>query len=356
MDADKVLSASRVKRLLLLLLLPVVAAAIYVEGQKYDPATIDFKSADFKSAAAEGAPPFTQGALNDIAGYVQSGPVRSFTKENLYEYVDGHAEFFISAGFAGLWVMDYAKTGGRAANPKSGFAKSDTADVKSDIVVELYDMGREIQAFGVLVDEAGEGAEPFQAGALGFKTPQCISFFKGRWYVKVTVFSSDAPAGEFARAVDKSISAEAEKFTLFEKFPGVGPDIGKVTATRFVKNSYRGLSFMQNVIEREYLIKGKTAQAAMVAGEGAKKLVRDMDAFLAKSGVKRAEAGTTPAGDRIFKVPDRYEGDWYMIIDGGVDGGVDGGAGMTFFAIYGEAAPDVLKLFKKSTQRVAPSR
>ena len=365
MDAEKsssdshVLSDSHVRRFLLLLLLPVVAAAIYVGGQKYDPATIDFKS-----ASGAGASNPAQAVPSDIAGCVRSGPVRSFTKENLYEYVDGHAEFFISAGFAGLWVMDYGKTVGNAADPKSAVGKPDTA-AGGDVIVELYDMGRDIQAFGVLVDEAGEGAEPFEVGTLGFKTPQGISFFKGRWYVKVSVFSADAPSVEFARAVDKSIIAEAEKFALFEKLPDIGPDMGKVAATRFVKNSYRGLSFMQNVIEREYSIKGKTAQVAMVSGEGVLKLIRDMDAFLTKSGVKRSDAGNTPSGDKIYMVPDPYEGNWYMIISGGGNGGgdkggADGGAGkgadVTFYGVYGEAAPDVLNaFFKKSTPAGAPS-
>jgi hypothetical protein len=349
------------------MLLPVIAAAIYVEGQKYDPATIDFKS-----QAGAGASNPAQSIPSDIAGCVRSGPVRSFTTENLYEYVDGHAEFFISAGFAGLWVMDYAKAARNSPNPKSGVRPPASMEVRppaslavqptastaaaapaSDVVVELYDMGGDIQAFGVLVDEAGEGTEPFEAGAMGFKTPQGISFFKGRWYVKVSVFSAEVQAVEFARIVDKAIIAQAGKFVLFEKLPVVGPDIGKVTATRFIKNSYRGLSFMKNVIEREYSIKGKTAQVAMVSGEGVKKLIQDMDAFLAKSGVKRSDAGVTPTGDRISMVPDPYEGNWYMIISGGADGRGDRGSDregdITFYGVYGEAAPDILKAFKKST-------
>ena len=76
-----------------------------------------------------------------ISGLNRVGAVKSYTKENLYEVIDGHAEYYISAGFNRLFVGDYGKPGGDANSPA--------------LVINIYDMVKDIQAFGVLSDESG---------------------------------------------------------------------------------------------------------------------------------------------------------------------------------------------------------
>src|SRR3990172_10381103 len=118
-------------RLLLLALLLVIALIIYFTGQHYDPALIQFD----QSGQGQGVSVLP----DEVNGLKKTGQIRQFTKENLYEYVNGHAEYFISAGFAGLLVGEYASSGTDASRP--------------DIQTEIYDMGRSIQAFGILMDE-----------------------------------------------------------------------------------------------------------------------------------------------------------------------------------------------------------
>src|SRR5271169_3820288 len=104
-------------RLLLLGLLPLIAGILYFRGQKYDPALIDFKTASPQNVNEPLVSPQTmqeprtlpvnQAVVHDIAGFQNRGEPHHYTKENLYEHVDGHAEYFISAGFQGLTVTDY---------------------------------------------------------------------------------------------------------------------------------------------------------------------------------------------------------------------------------------------------------
>ena len=89
--------------------------------------------------------------------------------------MDGHAEYFISAGFAGLTVTEYITSGSGAR--------------QAEIQAEVFDMGKSIQAFGVLADESGENAAPVSVGAMGFKTSGGLNFIRGRYYVKITAFS-----------------------------------------------------------------------------------------------------------------------------------------------------------------------
>src|SRR3990172_12285068 len=118
--------SSIIVRLSLIAFLPVLVLVLYSEGQKYDPALINFKSSESGAHRAL--------FLSEIDGYGVSGEVRHFTEENLYEYVNGHAEYFIGAGFKELFVAEYVR--------------SDSQPSQSEMTAEIYDMAEPLQSFG----------------------------------------------------------------------------------------------------------------------------------------------------------------------------------------------------------------
>ncbi|HEX8948134.1 MAG TPA: DUF6599 family protein [Dissulfurispiraceae bacterium] len=309
-------------RLLLLGLLPCIAAVLYIKGQSYDPALIDFKT------APEGAIPVSPAAANspqpsgkvlsapagkDIAGFRPMGEGRRYTKDNLYEHVDGHAEYFIGAGFAGLTVTGYSTEGSGAAQP--------------EIEVEVYDMGKGIQAFGVLVDESGENPQAVQVGTMGFRTSAGLNFMKGRYYVKVTVYKPKSPVLKFARAFSDTLPPAQDSFKGFSRFP----DLGKVEKTRFVKEGYRGLDFLRNVIEREYSAgSGKITVALMADGpQQVKPLLASFMEYFRKSGMRYERVGGE--GLEAYKVMDKYEGNWLLV-----------SAGDAVFGVFGTEDEEIL--------------
>ncbi|HAM52078.1 MAG TPA: hypothetical protein DCP92_15835, partial [Nitrospiraceae bacterium] len=161
-------------RLLLIGLLPVIAAVLFVKGQRYDPALIDFKAVKQQETPSpavslqsirESPAPAVGGG---ITGFRQLGQPQNYTKENLYEHVDGHAEYFIGAGFMALTVRDYISEDSKATAP--------------EIETEVFDMGKSIQAFGVLADESGENPAAVSVGTVGFKTSSGVNFIEGRYY------------------------------------------------------------------------------------------------------------------------------------------------------------------------------
>ncbi len=78
--------------------------------------------------------------------------------------MNGHAEYFISAGFTGLTVTEYIES--------SSVAK------QAEIQAEVFDMGKSIQAFGVLADESGENASPVSIGDMGFRTSGGLKLYQ----------------------------------------------------------------------------------------------------------------------------------------------------------------------------------
>ena len=309
-------------RLGLVGLLPVIAFTLYVEGQKYDPALIDFAKVRGQGSSPPAAPLQTvfesasKAAASEFAGFLKFGEEHRYTKDNLYEHVDGHAEYFISAGFVGLVVTEYSQAGSS----------------KPFIQTEVFDMGKDIQAFGVLVDESGENAPPVSIGTAGFKTSGGITFVTGRYYVKVTAMEPKTELISFAKAFASSLPGETGPLTALDKLPKTGTG-GK---TRFIKEGYRGLDFFNNVIEREYKVDGKKITFALLAG-GSEELGKTEASFLGylkRSGIPVETS--READSTIYKVADKYEGSWFLVVRPN-----------SAFALFGTDENKVLKLFMK---------
>jgi hypothetical protein len=310
------------------MLLPCIAAVLYVRGQDYDPALIDFKAAmeqEVRGPLSSPRPPEKSPSapeVQEIAGFRPFGQARHYTKENLYEHVDGHAEYFIGAGFMGLTVTEYIATDSKAT--------------QAEIQAEVFDMGKSIQSFGVLADESGENPPAVPVGAMGFRTSGGVNFIKGRYYVKISAFSPKAPVLKFAKGFADALSAKQDSFQIFSKFP----NLGKVENTRFVKEGYRGLNFLRNVIEREYSTGNGKIKVALVTGSGQemRSLMSSFLDYFRKSGIRYEKS---ERGDKeVYRVMDKYEGNWFLIPSRDA-----------IFGVFGTDDEEFLKYFVKEKDK-----
>ena len=81
-------------------------------------------------------------------------------------------------------------------------------------------------------------------------------------------------------------------------------------ATRFVKEAYRGLDLLANVIERRFERDGTEIEAFVIQGTAEKvaDLERRVLAFLDTEGIGHETIAV--AGRAVHRVSDPYEGDW----------------------------------------------
>ncbi|MBF0628634.1 MAG: hypothetical protein HQL91_10515 [Magnetococcales bacterium] len=274
----------------LLTLLPLIAGAIYLDGQHYDPGLLDFKQ------AAARLSPLVRFFPEKIAGLARLGETRRFTKENLHEYVNGHAEYFISAGFKELVVGEYGTL-------------SDSA--RPQVVVDLYDLGKPLFAFGVLTGEGGNDGREAGIGEMGFVEPRGLRFIAGSYYVKMTAFADQAPLEAMGQALAQAIgtgSGGGGGAPLL-RFPDLGPSQG----TKFIKENYRGLDFFDQVLERTFQQGGQSVQVFQVLGSEAQN--RELEARLLAF-LKGEEIPVEPVdkgGVTVFQVRDPYEGEWFFL-------------------------------------------
>jgi hypothetical protein len=276
-------------RIVLLGLLPFVALLIYIEGQQYDPAIIRFESSQTEEINMNDFFP------RNVKGFNRSGQIRYFAKDNLFEYVNGQAEFFISYGFISLAVGEYVSV--------------NHPDNEPEVTVDIYDMGKSLHAFGILSDESGNNLSDIHTGITGFKTPLGLSYARGQYYIKISSYNKNIDLDVFTESITDKLGEGSDPFPEFSRLP----DIGDVVSTRYIKEGYRGLDFVNNVLEREYNIDGKPAQVFVVTGN--EKEINNL-AGLFIDYFKESEINytrTDKEGKRVYRINDPYEGDWVLI-------------------------------------------
>ncbi|HYK91031.1 MAG TPA: DUF6599 family protein [Acidobacteriota bacterium] len=126
-------------------------------------------------------------ACNAVAGWQQQGPARSFSAENLFEYMDGNAEGYLIYQFVGM----------NGITCKSG---------EDTIVLDISEMADPEYAFGLFTSSRDQ-KQPIQSIGMGGQIlPRRAMFAKDKYYV------------ELAASPDKDHSAALRAFvTVWEK-------------------------------------------------------------------------------------------------------------------------------------------
>ena len=175
----------------------------------------------------------------NIKSFKIESEVMSYHPENLYEYINGGADVYLSYGFQQLLSRDFSLN-----NLK--------------FTVDIYDMGERINSFGIYKTERPKDNQGLNIGIEAVVSPpyQCL-LLKDCSYVKVNVFE-----GEFTKESGKIVlHAIASALKGSEDFP----DELKLLPERFKeKNSegynreaFLGLSILTRCVYAKYKIENK---------------------------------------------------------------------------------------------------
>lgn len=118
-------------------------------------------------------------------------PIAEYDADNLYDYIDGEAEFFLPYGFERLYAL--------RLGPAPDTAVTLTADV--------YVMGSALDAWGVYRAIRRPDAQTMEAGLEGARTDTLGLFCQDRYFVRMLISGGRlAEPGQFEMAA-KAISA-----------------------------------------------------------------------------------------------------------------------------------------------------
>lgn len=182
----------------------------------------------------------------DVSGWESASDVLIYDADNLWEYINGAAELFVSFGVQSCRTTDLA-----------------SGDLI--VTVDLYDMGTPLNAFGVYNQEAsGETVALADAVSAMISPPYQALLLKGHTYAKVNVFEGELDL-ETGQQLLEALAAALPGETSLPEELALLPDQGKVAGTdAYQAEAFLGLGELSNCVFADYALDGEESWKGFV--------------------------------------------------------------------------------------------
>lgn len=235
----------------------------------------------------------------EIKGWklVQDYPV--YYPENLWDYIDGAADAYLSYLFMDLHIAEYVSKEGTI------------------IKAEVYHHKAPEYAFGIYSIERTPEYDFQEYGTQGYAEESLVHFITTDYYVKVTTNSS----GEEIR---KSVPVVARKVAESLGDPGpmpkplqLFPERGKVThSDKFIADNFLGHQFMKRVFTADYSEGNEDFMLFLMEKDSPEECKEVIEAYYAFTGQ------TVELKEGPHTITDKYNGTLYVIWEGNCIWGV----------------------------------
>jgi hypothetical protein len=182
-----------------------------------------------------------------VEGWKPEEARQSFFPENLYEYIDGAAESYLSYDFKELLVVQLKKEGTPAT-----------------LTVEIYDMGQTQSAFGVFSAERYPENGPVSVGDLGYLEGESLNFTAGRYYVKLLSFGlGEGTAAALTDYGQKLAGAVPDKGALPAPLRLFPKENLVARSEKYVRKNFLGYEFLHDGYTATYGLNGQQVEGFM---------------------------------------------------------------------------------------------
>ncbi len=240
-----------------------------------------------------------------VSGWTRVGKPEFFHPDNLYKYINGAAELYLTYNFQQVVTASYQ------------FGD----DEEQTIIVDIYEMDNLLDGFGIYSSERTPDAAFKNIGTEGYSTDvECI-FWEDRFYVKTRSLAKGQKAVLEAFAAD--IADKLPGSSDYPKILIVFPEEGMVEySARYVGRDLLGHSFLTNGFLVNYLLDGKESKLFLTVCEESdfakRTFERLRDFFMARGTVDEE----ITLGDGAFAGRQPYYGRsiifWYQNFVGGL--------------------------------------
>ncbi len=175
-----------------------------------------------------------------IKPFTPESETEIYDPENLFEYINGAADNFLSYGFQQLTVRDFSFE-------------------NVQFSVELYNMGTPLNAFGIYKSEKPQDAPGLKIGAESVISPPYQALLvKGNFYVKINAYEGELNASNGP----KILKAVAEAIPGEDHFPeqiSLLPGENKIPGSEgFIREAFLGMSFLKRCLFARYQLSDST--------------------------------------------------------------------------------------------------
>ena len=183
-------------------------------------------------------------------GWECTGDAKTYDRSNLYDLVDGEAEVYFPYGFKRAIAVSYASP----AHPQD------------KVAAEIYEMGSELDAFGVYSNYRDATSKTVGLGTQGFASDTQAMFYKDHFFVKVRTRGTSSQnraalmpcAQAISRALPKSAAGRQEAASGNTSKP---EELDLLDIAALVPQTQQ--YFAQSVLGYDFFSTGLTADATL---------------------------------------------------------------------------------------------
>jgi hypothetical protein len=187
-------------------------------------------------------------ADGEMPGWFRVTEPEHYEADNLWEYINGQADFFIDYGFQRVDAAEYRYD-----------------DESSSVVVEIYQMGRPQEAFGIFAAERTREDRPLEIGAQAYLGANVLGFWQGEHYVKLTSFDEGPAVERLLVGLAEEISSRIPDSGSVLEAMFLFPEEGRVEASeRFIPKNFLGQPYLSDAYRVNYTQDGRQLQLFVV--------------------------------------------------------------------------------------------
>ncbi len=229
-----------------------------------------------------------------------------YTPENLWKYINGAAEHYISYGFQRLATAEY----GLSQNPEAA------------IVVDIYDMGDGERGFGIYSSERQPSYNFVDIGTQGYLGDLTLNFYAGPYYVRLSTFEiSDEMKGAL-KAFGKEVARRMKEQRGFPAALEHLPASRIPNSEKMIYRNFLGQPYLHKVWLADCAISeaGETQHTVTIFRTSFEDPKAAHEAFekLKTTDVSSGEitSALNELGDENFWVPTKYHGVLVVVREG----------------------------------------
>jgi len=206
-----------------------------------------------------------------VAGWKLEGKSYRYIPQNLYEYINGAAEFFIAYGFIELIGANYFSASGE----------------RDFLIIDIYNMGNKLNAFGVFQLRKDTQASSLNIGTASVGSDNYISLYKDRFYVVIQAYIISKKDKEVIKAMASSVAELLPGENSLPMELSYLPEKGRIAGSeRYIRRGILGHAFLDRGIVCDYQKEGEKISAFVAifpSYQDAVKAVEQHRSFLTKS-------------------------------------------------------------------------
>ena len=229
---------------------------------------------------------------HEISGWQMQGAAYTYQPDSLYQYINGAADQVIAYGFKKLCGAEYICT----------------TDTQESLVIDIYDMGSDLSAFGMFTSKKDPASASLGIGAESFGNEQYVAFYKKHFYVeiqsRISAEKNRLIPQQAARLVAQKIPGPSMQPALLRVFPAADQVSG---SENYIVGGILGHAFLPQGVVSEYRSNGAVIKAFVAlfqSSSGAQAAFEQYKQFLSALGKPAAQSNA--AGERSFSAQEPY--------------------------------------------------